>query len=359
MELVQYMNDGLRSIGAALSRFYLGNAAGRRFVLRFLSELKTSAAKRRANAESGLNVPPFLIASIASRCNLHCAGCYARSGGVCSDHGSANELSADEWRTLFEEAAELGVSFILLAGGEPLLRRNVLEAAAELPQLAFPVFTNGTLFDESYLSLFDAHRNLIPVLSIEGGETETDARRGTGVAAAVEELMNALNSRGILFASSITVTRNNLDEVTDAAFVGELRKKGCGVFFYVEYVPIESKTDALTLTEADSARLLSRVASLKSGFKDVSFLAFPGDEKHMDGCLAAGRGFFHINPTGGAEPCPFSPYSALNVRNGGLRAAIASPFFAHVRAISQADGGHSGGCTLFAHADEVKAFLEV
>lgn len=357
MNLNEYMNSGIRSIGASLSRYYLNNARGRRFALSFIASLQKSAALRRKHAANGLEVPPFLIASIASRCNLHCAGCYARSGGICSDEGVKNELSADEWSDIFTEAAELGVSFILLAGGEPLLKRQVLERAASFEDIAFPVFTNGTLLNESYLELFDAHRNLIPVLSLEGGAENTDRRRGEGVAASVSFAMDELHSREIMFAASITVTRENLGEVTGESFVSELRANGCGVFFYVEYVPIQDKSESLTLGKDDSRALLERIAVLKKEYPEISFLAFPGDEKHMDGCLAAGRGFFHINPAGGAEPCPFSPYSALNVREGGLHAAIASPFFARVREISRTDAGHSGGCTLFAHEAEVKALL--
>jgi MoaA/NifB/PqqE/SkfB family radical SAM enzyme len=48
------------------------------------------------------------------------------------------------------------------------------------------------------------------------------------------------------------------------------------------------------------------------------FISFPGDEKTSGGCLAAGRGFFHINSHGGAEPCPASPYSDINVRDSSL-----------------------------------------
>ena len=43
--------------------------------------------------------------------------------------------------------------------------------------------------------------------------------------------------------------------------------------------------------------------------------------------MAAGRGFFHINSHGSAEPCPFSPYSDTNVRDTSLRQALQSPLF--------------------------------
>ena len=88
------------------------------------------------------------------------------------------------------------------------------------------------------------------------------------------------------------------------------------------------------------------------------FLSFPGDEKASGGCLAAGRGFFHINSHGGAEPCPASPYSDINVRDTSLIEALNSKLFKSLR-----DGGilldnHDGGCVLFEHQKEVEKLLE-
>ena len=87
------------------------------------------------------------------------------------------------------------------------------------------------------------------------------------------------------------------------------------------------------------------------------YISFPGDEKNSDGCVAAGRGFFHINSHGGAEPCPFSPYSDINVRDTSLRDALKSPLF-----LALQDGGvllddHEGGCVLYEKREQVEAIL--
>ena len=88
-------------------------------------------------------------------------------------------------------------------------------------------------------------------------------------------------------------------------------------------------------------------------------LSFPGDEESMGGCLAAGRGFFHINAAGGAEPCPFSPYSELNVKERSIIEVLQSQFFCKVREISAAEAGnHDGGCTLFQFKNDVAALTK-
>ncbi|PRR79121.1 hypothetical protein CLLU_35680 [Clostridium luticellarii] len=48
------------------------------------------------------------------------------------------------------------------------MRRNIVEKASSFKEIVFPIFTNGTLFDEDYMNLFDKNRNLVPIVSIEG-----------------------------------------------------------------------------------------------------------------------------------------------------------------------------------------------
>jgi len=355
MNLNGFLNSGIMGMADTAARFYLGDLRGQAFLLGAANALRKSARLREQREKSGVHVPPFLIASIASRCNLRCAGCYARATGGCG--ARKDEFSADDWRRVFSQAEELGVSFVLLAGGEPLLRRDVIGAAAEFPRLIFPIFTNGTLIDGEYMELFDARRNLIPVLSIEGDRARTDARRGEGVAEKVCAAGEALKARGILYGSSITVTRENMRDVTAPGFVRALREGGCGVTFYVEYVPAEENTEHLVLKKEDLAELQARVDALRE-IGGMIVVSFPGDEEAMGGCLAAGRGFFHINSAGGAEPCPFSPFSNMNLRDHSLADVVRSEFFAAVREIGAAEAAsHAGGCALFNRRNEVAAFL--
>lgn len=355
MELFTYMERGVKGLASAVSKYYLFNRKGHRFLKTFLPALKDASRKREGRETAGEHVPLFLIASIASACNLHCAGCYARANGMCTDTDCASDLTAGEWSVIFSEAAALGISFILLAGGEPLLRRDVIEAAAREKSVAFPVFTNGTLLDDGFLALFDESRNLVPVLSLEGGSALTDARRGGGVSEQLYGVMRRFHKKKLLYAVSVTVTHENMSDVTSRSFIRTLRNEGCGILFYVEYVPAEEGTDAFVLTQKDTAELNDRVAVLKRLWNNMSILSFPGDEAKMGGCLAAGRGFFHISPTGAAEPCPFSPYSKLNVKEAGIEACIRSEFFKKVREISCSDVVHYGGCTLHLHKEEVSA----
>lgn len=357
MDLTKYMNDAIgRMIRDAIFSSQL-NAKELLFLNKTVKAQKEAAQKRLLSDSQGAPVPPFLIASIATKCNLHCAGCYARANKACLDESAKGELSAGRWSELFSEANSWGVSFILLAGGEPLERPDVLEAAEKTPELIFPVFTNGTLFTPKMLERFDTYRNLIPVISVEGDREQTDRRRGKGIFDTIRHTMESMGRIGIFYGVSVTVTKDNLDTVTDEAFVSALGEIGCKLVFYVEYVPADGNSKP-ALEEQDRQLLEKRQSELRSRFPNIILLSFPGDEKEMGGCLAAGRGFFHINAFGDAEPCPFSPFSDTSLRNVGLREALDSALFDQIRKSNFEEQEHIGGCVLFARKTEVENLLK-
>ena len=94
-----------------------------------------------------------------------------------------------------------------------------------------------------------------------------------------------------------------------------LSYRGCKAVIFVEYVPVTAESNELAPSDTEREFLMNEIQRLREERPEMVYIAFPGDEKSSGGCVAAGRGFFHINSHGGAEPCPFSPYSDVNIRN--------------------------------------------
>ena len=327
------------------------------FMLRFAAASKAASKKRREAEDAGEHIPPFLIASITSQCNLHCAGCYSRCNNATVDAAPVEQLSDAEWLRIFEEADALGVSFILLAGGEPMLRRDIIEAAGKKPNILFPIFTNGTFIDTRYFELFDRCRNLVPILSIEGEKELTDLRRGKGVYESLIRNMDEFKRRGLIFGASVTVTTQNLREVCSDAFLQKLSDRGCKAVIFVEFVPVSDESKELAPGDKERETLRQEIARLREEHPEMVYISFPGDEKSSGGCVAAGRGFFHINSHGGAEPCPFSPYSDVNIKDTSLREALHSPLFTALRSGDILLDDHEGGCVLYEKRAQVEAIL--
>lgn len=357
-DLAAFMADNLRSLVQTAYRSVLTNPREARFALQMQRIVTRGDRRRRQILErEGLEVPPFLICSIATTCNLQCKGCYARNNGIASDIPTKPTLTPEQWNALFTEAVDMGFSVALLAGGEPLTRRDLLEQIANVKEMLFPVFTNGTLIGPQYVEFFRKHLNVIPVISLEGDAGTTDDRRGEGVYKRALLSMQMLADAGLFFGTSITVTTANMHAVTAPEYIEQLRALECKIVFYVEYVPIDESTRHLAFGDDEVQWMEQTVDTLRTTHDDMIFVSFPGDEKLLDGCMAAGRGFFHIGPDGAAEPCPFSPHSDTNASRDGLRAALRSPLFSKLRNASALAWEHTGGCTLYEHRDEVEAML--
>ncbi|MBR3742749.1 MAG: radical SAM protein [Clostridia bacterium] len=356
-DIQDYMTKGVEQVVSDAVKATLKDPRESAFMLRFSAASIRASQKRRKAEDAGEHIPPFLIASITSQCNLHCAGCYSRCNHATVDAAPVSQLTSDEWFRIFDEADDLGVSFILLAGGEPMLRRDIIEAAGKKPNILFPIFTNGTFMDERYFELFDKHRNLLPIMSIEGEKEITDARRGSGIYERLIANMDELQRRGLIFGASVTVTKANIREAVSASFLRNLSDRGCKAVIFVEFVPVTEESKELAPGDAEREYLQGEILRLRAEHPEMVYISFPGDEKSSGGCVAAGRGFFHINSHGGAEPCPFSPYSDINVRDTSLREAINSRLFRTLRDHGHLLEDHAGGCVLYEKRDLVERMI--
>ena len=276
-DLQGYMTKGVERVVADAVKATVRNPKESAFMLRFAAASRAASKRRAAAEKNGEHVPPFLIASITSKCNLHCAGCYSRCNHATVDSEPVAQLTGEEWLRIFGKADEMGISFILLAGGEPMLRRDIIEAAGERRNILFPIFTNGTFIDEKYLALFDRCRNLIPIMSIEGNREITDARRGKGVYDRLIANMDAFQSRGLIFGASVTVTTENLKEVSSDSFIESLSGRGCRAVIFVEFVPVTEESRELAPGDAEREYLADEIARLRGQYPEMVFISLPSN----------------------------------------------------------------------------------
>ena len=312
------------------------------------------AVRIRSNWErQGIHVPPILIFSITNKCNLHCKGCYH----LALRQSPKAEMSEEKIRSVFTEAKELGIYFIVIAGGEPLVRQEMLDITKDFPEIVFLIFTNGLLINEEVLRKLKGQRNIVPVVSLEGYEEDTDERRGEGVYERLLRIVKKLKSRGIFWSVSLTVTRSNFATITDEQFVKSLVDLGCKLFFFPEYTPIAEGTEDWIPTEEQRVNLSTLRDSLRSKFSAL-FITIPGDEEEIGGCLSAGRGFVHINAEGDVEPCPFAPYSDTNLRDSSLKDALQSEFLKTIRQNHERLSEAEGGCALWVEREWMRSLLQ-
>lgn len=295
--------------------------------IRILLHQKRAFAVRRKLQREGYDIPVMMLVSVTDRCNLSCSGCYLQQ----RQPQPVPEMSLDELRSVVAQAENLGVSVIGIIGGEPLLRKNeVIKLARSFPRIVFTLNTNGLLIDEETAEDLARTENLVPFISLEGFQKETDSRRGPGVYDRLLSGISELNTRVLFFGCAVTVSRDNISEVLDDSFIQTMIATGARAFIYIQYVPTEPGTEDLVPTKEQRELLVSSMEEFNRKYP-AFFIGIPGDMELFGGCLAAGRGFVHVNPYGDLEPCPIVPISDVNLRNLSLKEALQSRLLRTIR----------------------------
>jgi radical SAM protein with 4Fe4S-binding SPASM domain len=282
-------------------------------------ELLKRAALQRQPAHGGFE--------LTSRCNLSCRMCYTRhpAGDVALQH---KELPAFEWISLAREAVDQGMVFLLLTGGEALLRDDFFEIYEPLTHmgLMLTLFTNGTLITDAVaqrLAQSPPSRTEITLY----GATAVAYESITGVPGSYEHCcagIEALVKRQIPLGLKTTITRQNVGELEamrqmaynwGVPFTASwlLSRRPDGHPSEVEHCRLSVK-DCVDLEASDraSAEEWTEVEHRES--------AAGNDGNHY---CQAGKAAFVVSPAGDMNICLDLPFPAAHPLETGFRAAWA------------------------------------
>lgn len=287
-----------------------------------LSGTKTMHALRK---EHGCNIPWVILMDPTSACNLHCTGCWA------AEYGNKLNLTYDEMSDIVKQGKELGIHFYMFTGGEPLVRKDdIIKLCEEHNDCQFLAFTNGTLVDQAFCDEMKRVGNFALAISLEGSPEVNDLRRGDGVYQRVMTAMDLLRENGLIFGTSICYTSKNCESVTSKEFVELMIEKGCRYALYFHYMPVGNDASVELLpTPQQRVATKNRIRAIRNldHGEGLFTMDFQNDGEYMDGCIAGGRNYFHINANGDAEPCVFIHYSDSNIRDHALLEILKRPLF--------------------------------
>ena len=202
----------------------------------------TSAAPAPRLTDSHGRVIHDLRVSITDRCNYKCV--YCRTGEVGAQYP---ELAIDEYLRLVRRFVALGITKVRLTGGEPLLRRGLLELVSELKSLRtimgepldLALTTNGHLLEDLAAPLKAAGLDRVTV-SIDAVDAPTFERitRIPGSFETVLRGVRAARAAGLtpLKINCVLLRGFNDDQVE--GFARFAREEGVVVRF-IEFMPLE------------------------------------------------------------------------------------------------------------------------
>ncbi len=268
----------------------------------------------RVTRELGFDIPVLIVVSPTERCPLRCYGCYA------AEHPSEHDLGFEAFDRMIEEAKSMGIYFFVITGGEPYIYDHMFEIFEKHSDCYFQTYTSGVTLAERDGDVERLARlgNVLPCISIEGFEEQTDRRRGKGHFKRVEKAMARLKAAGVPFGFSGTVTRENNEMLLSDELVDYYVGMGCRVGYYFQYMPI-GREPAFELVPTPEQRMhrYERITRLRDT-KPILLADFWCDGPLVGGCLAGGRRYMHINNQGHAEPCVFAQAYDMNIYEHSL-----------------------------------------
>ena len=302
------------------------------------------------------NIPWLILFDPTQACNMHCAGCWSGT------YGRKSSLSFDDMDKIVTEGKALGTHLYLMTGGEPLVRKDdILRLMEKHSDCQFAAFTNSTLVDQEFCDELKRLGNLILMVSIEGTPETNDARRGDGHYAAAMKAMDLLHENGIIFGTSICYTSENIDAVTDPAFLRMLAGKGAHFGFYFHYMPVgKNAVPELMPSPEQRLTIIQKLRWIRSKDCDIPFfpMDFQNDGEYVGGCIAGGRNYFHINADGDAEPCVFIHYSDSNIHDKSVLEILKSPLFMAYHHMQPFNQNHLRPCPMLENPELLRHLVK-
>lgn len=286
------------------------------------SAIAGTARKRELEAKYDCNIPWAILMDPTSACNLKCKGCWA------AEYGNKLNMSFETLDSIITQGKQLGTYMYIYSGGEPLIRKDdIIKLCKKHNDCAFLAFTNSTLIDEKFAKDMLEVKNFIPAISIEGYEEATDFRRGAGTYKATLKAMEILRKHKLPFGISCCYTSMNAEVIGSEEYIDDMIAKGAKFAWFFTYMPVgKDAVPELLAQPAQREYMYHQIRKFRKT-KPIWTMDFWNDGEYINGCIAGGRYYLHINANGDIEPCAFIHYSDSNIYEKTLLEAYQSPLF--------------------------------
>jgi len=344
----------------ALSALYFGYLTRwRRLPQWLLKGSRTLPTAAGAIGMGCIGFPIHPVWEITTACNLQCRHCHANAG-----KRLGQELTTEEGKKLIEQIASVPeFRMLVLTGGEPMVRPDILELAeyACALGLEIAIATNGTLIDTKMARRLKQAGVCDLAIGLDAATPELHdfIRNAPGTYERTMQGIHACREAGICLQINVTVMKYNYEEIPKILDLADDLEAQIVLLYQV--VPQgRGSGDGLELTKEEYADLMEFVSTRQASAtpiieptcspqywayllhkRQANYWQLGLAQKVFRGC-SAGWGLCYIKPDGEVWPCPFVPVSGGNVRQIPLSQIWheGEPF----RALRERDKNLKGAC---------------
>ncbi|GAB6172177.1 radical SAM protein [Paradesulfitobacterium aromaticivorans] len=308
--------------------------------------------RSKGKEENNCNIPWAILMDPTSACNLKCTGCWA------ADYGNKLFMDYETLDKIILQGKELGTYMYLYSGGEPLLRKDdIIRLCEKHNDCVFLAFTNGTLIDETFADEMLRVKNFVPAISVEGFEEATDYRRGNGTYKKALGAMDILRKKKLPFGFSSCYTSKNTDVIGSEEYFDEMINRGAKFGWFFTYIPVGIDAVPELMVTPDQREFMYHQIRKFRETKPLFTMDFWNDGEYVNGCIAGGRSYLHINANGDIEPCAFIHYSDSNIHKNTLIEAYQSPLFMQYYKNQPFNDNHLRPCPLLDNPEKLESMV--
>jgi len=289
-----------------------------------LPEISYSAfAERIGERVSAERTPLDGSIELTFRCNLRCAHCYVNERG--SDFRvKRQELATAEVLRITDEVVDRGCLWMLVTGGEALLRPDFAQIYLHMKKrgLLVTVFTNGTMITPRIADLFAEWPPLVVEITIYGSTQEVYER----VAEIPDSYRRCIRGIELLLDSKVRLRLKTVPITLNSADLPRMQALATNYGLKFEWDPLVNcridgdhrptavrlRPDQVVALEMEEPK---RVDHYRNEFRDCR----PVDLRAELFTCGAYLHSFHIDPYGNLFPCMLVRWPAFNLREGSFR----------------------------------------
>lgn len=257
---------------------------------------------------------------LTKRCNFNCVHCYLPDRHS-YDTEPSNELDTPTLLKIIDDISDAGCLFLLLSGGEPLLRKdfNEIYTHAKNKGMMVSVFTNGSVINQKHIELFRQLPPMAVEISLYGASEQT-YKKITGCSSSFRKVMTnieRLKTNDVPIILKTILMDYNRDEFKDIESIA--KKFNVKFLFDAQIIP------RLNGNQEPLARRLTPEEAVDIEFSDPSRAmawkkfyergnTHPNPHQKLYTC-SAGKRSFHISSQGILRPCLMVEEPSANLNN--------------------------------------------
>jgi MoaA/NifB/PqqE/SkfB family radical SAM enzyme len=265
------------------------------------------------------------ILAVTRRCPYRCSHCYELQNLADDD-----TIPIERWIEVIAELQQIGVSVIVLSGGEPLMRFEQLLSilnSVDKRRSDFHLHTTGHTLDATKAQALKDAGLVAAGIGLDDFDRirQAELRKSDRVFDSAVNAIRLFSEAGLFTYVNMCLTRPMMNLQNLTTFYKFIAKQGANALQLLEPIPCGAYARAAKETfcsEADRSEVMSFfLGTYRRRWKRspaVYYNAYLESPRHL-GCMMGGLSHLQIDGQGNVKPCAFLPVSFGNVFESGFR----------------------------------------